>query len=253
MKQFILVPIFLLSLSCHAWGPTGHRVTGLIAEGYLNKRAKTALEGLLGQSLAMASTWMDEVRSDSSYDYMVDWHWVTIPDGMTYAQTEKNPKGDVVEAIERIVKALKSRSLTRKQEIEHVKALIHLIGDIHQPLHVGTGTDRGGNEVKVRWFRTDSNLHQVWDSDMINDTRLSYTELANSLPKPTGKEVTEWQSASVFDWATESMGHRKSVYDIGNGKLEYEYSYYHFHIVRKRLLQAGIRIAGILNDIYGKS
>lgn len=252
MKRIVLIAFILLPFSGWAWGPTGHRVTGWIADKYLNSKAKKQLEKLLDhQSLAIVSTWMDEVRSDSSYDYMADWHWVTVPDGLTYDQAEKNPHGDVIETIERVVKALKSKTLTPAQEAEHIKILIHLVGDIHQPLHVGRGDDKGGNDIKVTWFRNESNLHRVWDSDMIDDTRLSYTELAASLEVPSDEQIKIWQKATVYEWASESMGYRTAVYDIGTGRLSYPYPYKNFHIVRKRLLQAGIRLAGLLNEIYG--
>lgn len=252
MKIFVIAYLIVfLSSPGFAWGPTGHRTTGLIAEKYLNKKAKKELLRILGgQSLSMASTWMDEVRSDSTYDFMSDWHWVTIQDGQTYDQSEKNPNGDVVQTIERIIASLKSKKLSAKDEAEYLKILIHLVGDIHQPLHVGGGNDRGGNDVKVMWFRTDSNLHRVWDSDMIDDTHLSFTELAESLNKPTTNSVSGWQKASVREWATESMSYRKQVYDYGNGKLGYRYAYLNFGIVRERLLQAGVRLAGVINEIY---
>ncbi len=246
------VLVVVLGLPLKAWGPTGHRVTGYIAQKYLNKKAKKAVQRILGgHSLAMVSTWMDEVRSDSTYDYMADWHWVTIPDGQTYEQAEKNPNGDVIMTLERIIAELKSRKLNPAEEAERIKILVHLVGDIHQPLHVGRGNDRGGNDVRVMWFRTDSNLHRVWDSDMIDDTRLSYTELAESLIPPPDSLRKVWQSASVRDWAYESMRYRRQVYDIGNARLGYAYAYKYFYIVRERLLQAGIRLAGILNKIYG--
>jgi hypothetical protein len=252
MKNIIFSIVFcLISNFVFAWGATGHRATGYIADRYLSKKARKAIERILGQqSLAMASTWMDEIRSDSTYDYMSDWHWVTIPDGMTYEQTEKNPNGDIIETLERIIAALKSGKLTDEQEAIHVKVLIHLVGDIHQPLHVGR-PDRGGNDIKVTWFRTDSNLHRVWDSDMIDDTKLSYTELAESLAKPDAATIQRLQKSTVRTWAVESVGYRPQVYDIGNGKLGYQYSYKYFSIVRERLLQAGVRLAGVLNDIYG--
>ena len=248
-----LTIIFLLiGVSVMAWGPTGHRVTGWVAEKYVNKKAKKHLTRILGQeSLAMATTWMDEIRSDSKYDFAEDWHWVTIPDGQAYQQTKKNPKGDIVESIDRMISALKSGKLSLQQEREHLKMLVHLIGDIHQPLHVGHGHDRGGNDMKVSWFGSASNLHRVWDSQMIDDTRLSFTELAASLEVPNEKTLLEWQKSTVYDWATESMGYRDQVYQTGNGKLGYRYAYENFHIVRHRLLQAGIRIASVLNDIYG--
>lgn len=254
MKRILLITSFTLySVFAGAWGATGHRVTGKIAERYLNKNAKKNLERILhGQSLAIASTWMDEIRSDSTYDYTADWHWVTIQDSQTYAQSIKNPNGDVVATIERLIADLKSRKLTGKAETEAVKMLIHLIGDIHQPLHVGGGNDRGGNDVKVAWFRNDSNLHRVWDSDMIDDTKLSYTEFAESLDKPDEATVARWQKNSLNDWIKESMSFRQQVYRYGNGKLGYEYAYRNMPLVREQLLKAGVRIAAVLNDIYGK-
>lgn len=253
MKKLITVAIILCgTIHASAWGPTGHRATGLVAEKYLNKKARKELQRILvGQSLAMASTWMDEIRSDTSWNFTADWHWVTVQDGKSYEQSEKNPNGDIIQTIERIIAALKSKKLNSKEEAEQLKMLIHLIGDLHQPLHVGGGNDRGGNDVKVSWFRTDSNLHRVWDSDMIDDTRLSFTELAESLDKPDANRLTAWQKSNVHDWANESMTYRKDVYNIGDGKLGYLYSYNNFHIVRLRLLQAGVRLAGVLNEIYG--
>jgi hypothetical protein len=252
----LLTLVFILTLAVHdsfAWGVTGHRITGWIADRHLNKKARKEIERILGQqSLAMASTWMDEIRSDTSYNYMEDWHWVTIPDGMTYGQSEKNSKGDIVKTIDRIIKALKSHKLSAADELQHLKILIHLIGDIHQPLHVGRGDDRGGNDVKVTWFRNDSNLHRVWDSEMIDDTKLSYTEFAESLERPDANQLKAIQDKGINDWISESMNLRAKVYDIGNSKLGYLYTYNNLHIVRKRLLEAGIRIAYVLNDIYGK-
>lgn len=252
-KTFIFFMLFLLAARpTYSWGPTGHRAVGKVAEQHLNKKAQKELQRVLGQeSLAMASTWMDEVRSDSTYDYMVDWHWVTIPDGQTYDQSLKNPHGDVIQTLERVIKELKSHALNKQDELQRVKLLIHLVGDLHQPMHVGGKDDRGGNDVKVSWFKTDSNLHRVWDSDMIDDTRLSYTEFAESLYHPNETEIATLQKASIRDMATESMAYRPQVYDIGNGKLGYGYSYKNFHIVRQRVMQAGIRLAGILNEIYG--
>jgi len=250
-RLYTILLLTALSLSTYGWGPTGHRATGYIAQKHLNKKAMKAINRILaGQSLAMASTWMDEIRSDSTYNHTADWHWVTIPDGMTYEQTEKNPNGDIIMTIERIIAALKTKTLNAKDEAEHLKMLIHLVGDIHQPLHVGR-PDRGGNDIKIVWFRTDTNLHRVWDSDMIDDTKLSYTELAQSFSKPLEGQIQTWQKAAVRDWVNESIGFRPQVYDIGNGRLGYQYSYKYFGIARVRMLQAGIRLAGVLNEIYG--
>lgn len=200
----------------------------------------------------MTGTWMDEIRSDSLYNHTADWHWVTIETGQTYEQSKKNPHGDVIMTLQRLVRELKGRQFSGAQEKEALKMLVHLVGDIHMPLHVGCCDDQGGNKIKVKWFRNDTNLHSVWDNSMIDDSKLSYTELAESLGQPDALAVAKLQKASILDWAYESMQYRKQVYAIGDGNLGYKYTYQHFGIVRERLLQAGIRLAGVLNEIYGK-
>jgi hypothetical protein len=252
-KCIFILGFWCLSLSAFPWGATGHRVIGAVAQKYLSKNAKRNIEKLLGyESMAMASNWMDEIRSDSTYRYANDWHWVTIPDGMTYAQSEKNPKGDLIQTIERLITELKNKKLTPAQELVHLKMLIHLIGDVHQPLHAGRGEDFGGNGIKVTWHRAETDLHTVWDSDMINETKLSYTEFAQSLQPASAEEIKTWQSTNVNTWAQESVALRSQVYDIGNGKLGYRYSFKNMPTVRLRLNQAGVRLAAVLNEIYGK-
>lgn len=254
MKKFIVVIFFFsFTLNGFAWGVTGHRAAGLIAEQYLNAKAKKKINQLLkGESLAMAGNWMDEIKSDSTYDHMYDWHWVTIETGQTYDQSTKNPKGDVIMTLEKIIAELKTHKLNPKKEVEYIKILLHLVGDIHQPFHVGCCDDQGGNKVKVKWFKNESNLHKVWDSEMIDETRLSYTELAQALGKPDKSTVAVWQKISVRDWANESMRYRKQVYAIGDGNLGYKYSYKNLDTAKERILKAGVRLASILNQIYGK-
>jgi S1/P1 Nuclease len=253
MKKFILASIvtsFIITQS-FGWGATGHRAIGLIAENHLSGKAKKKLKKLLGtESLAIVSTWMDEIRSDSTYDYTHDWHWVTIETGKTYEDSPKNPDGDVIMTLERLIAELKTHKLDKKKEMEYIKMIVHLIGDIHQPLHVGCCNDKGGNDVKVKWFRSETNLHSVWDSNIIDDTKLSYTEIAQALGEPAKEILVQWQKASVREWAKESMTYRKQVYATGDGNLGHKYSYKNLDTVKHRLLQAGIRLAGVLNQIY---
>src|ERR1051325_1286078 len=148
MKRLAFCLSLLISINAFGWGPTGHRVVGLIASKHLSAKAKKNLITVLGQnSLAEVSTWMDEIRSDSTYKDMADWHWVTIETGKTYDQSPKNPKSDVIATIVRIVTELKKHALDKKTEEEYLKMLIRLVGDIHQPLHVGCCDDKGGNKV----------------------------------------------------------------------------------------------------------
>jgi hypothetical protein len=254
MKKLLFVLFVFISFNSFGWGATGHRVVGYIAQQYLDEETARRIEAILGpETIAMGSNWMDAIRSDHAYDHTHDWHWVTVPDGESYASSEKNPNGDVIEAIERITALLKAGNLTPDQEREGLLMLVHLIGDLHQPLHVGTGLDKGGNDVKVEWFWEESNLHRVWDSGMIDSQQLSYTELGDYLlGYATPEKVAEYQSTGVRDWAAESQALRAEVYDLPeNLKINYEYRYHKWDIVQQRLLQAGIRLADVLNDIYG--
>jgi hypothetical protein len=244
---------FAFSVQAFGWGQTGHRVVSLVADKHLNSKARKAtLRVLQENSLAEVSNWMDDVKSDANFNHTHDWHWVTVPDGMTYDQTTKNPKGDLIMKIEELTIALKSKNLSAVKEQESLKFLIHLIGDLHQPLHVGGKDDSGGNAVKLQWFGQPSNLHRVWDSDMIDGKDLSYTELAGFLGEPSKTQVKTWQTGSVRDWAHGMMVFRPQVYNIPlDGKLGYRYSYDNFNTLQQLLLEGGIRLAGLLNQIYG--
>lgn len=255
LRTFLLsLSLFLLPLITWAWGQTGHRVIGRIAEDQLNEKAKQAIETLLqGESLAMVSTYMDEIRSDSTYDHTHSWHWVSIPEGQLYAETEKNPEGDLVEAIERMTALLANKKAAREERAQALRYLVHLVGDLHQPLHVGNGTDRGGNAVKVKWFGDYSNLHRVWDSEMIDSKRFSYSELADELQRMYPQErMAQWTKGSVRDWAQEATQYRAQVYDYGNpDRMGYQYSYQNWDLVEQQLAKGGVRLAAMLNQILG--
>ena len=253
LSTLLVLALFLVP-GAFGWGQTGHRVVGYVAQQHLSAEAEARLADVLrSESLAQVSTWMDEIRADDAYDHTSSWHWVTIPDGMTYAETEKNPDGDVLGKIREITAALKSDTLSAETERNYVRYLVHLVADIHQPLHVGTGEDRGGNEFTVVWFGEASNLHRVWDSGMIDRKQLSFTELAGFVDaRATDDRIARWQEDAVEVWAEESMSYRDQVYDVPQDReLGYEYSYRNFETVEKRLLQAGVRLAAVLNEIYG--
>lgn len=247
--SFLLVlPLFAL-----CWGVNGHRAVGMIAEENLSRKAMKRLNKILeGNSLAEVSNWMDDIKSDDAYDHTHDWHWVTIPTGEEYSSTDLNPNGDIIAKTLEIIAGLKSGNLSPQTEIEYLKYLVHLVGDIHQPLHVGGGDDAGGNRVEVKWFGDSSNLHRVWDSEMIESKNLSFTELVAFIDKPDKTQIAAWQKANVIDWAKESVSLRNQVYSLPeDNNLRYEYLYQNFDTVKSRISQAGVRLAGILNEIYG--
>lgn len=250
--KVLLILILFLSFKAGSWGLTGHRVTGEIAQNHLSRKAQKEIKRILGdETLAEAANFMDFIKSEPKYDYMGTWHYVTIPAGETYGTAKKEPLGDIIWAINKFTGELMSDTLTREEEVFALRCLIHLVGDIHQPLHVGNGTDRGGNDVRIKYFWQNSNLHRIWDSGMIDGQLLSYSEWTNKLDHADKATIEKWQSASVEEWAYESQAMLTSVYDFGDqDNLTYRYNYDHLHEVELRLHQAGIRLAGLLNKIY---
>ena len=251
-RTLFLLTLIFAGQQLSAWGPIGHRVIGQIATNHLDPKAKKAVDEILdGESLAMVSTWMDFVRSDPSYDSLSVWHYSTIPNGMVYSEPEDRSDGLLIEKLQELTSQLKSGEFERDEEFA-LKCLVHLLGDLHQPLHVGTGTDRGGNSVRVRWFGERTNLHRVWDIHIIDQQELSYSEYARYLDRIDAKEKIEWSNGTILDWANENKEFRESIYDLPeDNSLGYDYIFQNLHIMELQMQKAGIRLASILNEVYG--
>jgi hypothetical protein len=249
-----IVVLLLISIIPHlafSWGKTGHRVVGQIAMNHMSKKALKNVQSVLGnEDVAIVANWMDYVKSEQDKRYMNPWHYCTIHQGEEYAGAPE--EGDAIQKIHQFIDELKTKNFTVDEQFA-LKSLIHLVGDIHQPLHVGNGEDKGGNDVKVTFFGDKSNLHRVWDSDMIDFEQLSYQEYAQWVDVASKEQIEVWQNDSVLVWTNEGVAMRESVYAIPeDSKLSYLYVHDHIYEVNERLLKAGIRLAGILNEIYGK-
>lgn len=235
------------------WSATGHRVVGKIADSYLTGKTKRAINKLLKrQSLAFVSTFADEIKSDKRYNEFYTWHYINMPLDSDYESSKKNPKGDLVTGINYCTKIIKDDNASDDDKAFYLKLLIHLIGDLHQPMHIGLEEDKGGNDFKLQWFYKDSNLHRVWDSEMIKQYNMTYTELADNADVLTKKEVKAIQEGSIIDWVNETHKITKNVYDNvkPDENLRYRYSYDNFNTVRTQLQKAGIRLARVLNDLF---
>ena len=249
-----ILAVFLLPVLAFSWGKTGHRVVGQIAENHLSPKAAAAVRDLLGpDSLAEIANWADEIRSDPSWKRADPWHYVNIPDGETYEAMSKNPAGDIIVAMKRFEATLRNPAAPKEERIQALKFLVHMIGDIHQPLHAGKRDDLGGNRVSVHWFRSveATNLHTVWDDLIIEQEKLSFTEWTRFLDHPTAAELKEWQGSNYTAWMEESYKLRDRCYDFKPElPLSYDYVYKSLPIVKQRLLHAGVRLAGTLNGIF---
>jgi len=256
-RVLFLVCVLFIALTSFTksadWGPTGHRVTGKIAEKHLTKKARKQINKLLkGQSLAFVSTFGDQIKSDKKYNEFYTWHYVNMPIDGTYETATKNPKGDLVTGIAECKKVLMDKSSSDEDKAFYLKMLVHLVGDLHQPLHIGRKEDKGGNAIQVRWFYFGTNLHKVWDEHMLDKWDMSYVELAANAEELSKAQIKFIENGTVVDWVNEVHQITKEVYASAKSgeKLSYRYSYDHFKTVRKQLQVGGIRLAKILNDIY---
>jgi nuclease S1 len=256
-----------------AWGKTGHRVVAAIADTQLSGLARAQIAQILGpgQSLADVANWPDEMRSDPAPFWQktaTPWHYVT-DNGIIYDHAPS--EGDAIEALAHFRKILQDPKASLADKQLALRFVIHLVGDLHQPLHVGKCCDRGANDVKVTWFGKATNLHAVWDSAIVDEEQLSFTELADKLERHlTNQEMFDWWDVNPRDWASESAQYRDTLYPgpakaaakDKKGKkdaskealpaLSYTYVYKFTPLMEQRLSQAGVRLAAYLNDIYAQ-
>lgn len=274
MKTF-LSALVLFSTSAFAWGPTGHRVVGEIAEKHISVETLSQVRKILGgESLARVANWPDEIKSEpAKYSYTFNWHYTDWKDDQE-THDHEHSSGKLIPAIEEQIATLKDDKKSAEEKAFALKFLVHLVGDLHMPLHVGNGVDQGGNYCRVFFQNVQSNLHQVWDEAMIDFTKLSFTELAQFVNRTHGQKTNEYKKGSILDWALESKQIRQNLYpapvvvDQANPgaltyclrpynetpanlpKLSYDYSYKFVPVLEKRLFQGGVRLAKILDDIY---
>lgn len=275
MKKLIFTLSFLSSFNALAWGPTGHRVVGEVAQKFLNVNTIVRVNNILkGQSLAKVSTWPDEIKSEpQTYRYTFNWHYTTwLPESHDHNEhTETESTGFLLKSISDQLVVLSDPMASDDKKAFAIKFLVHLVGDVHQPLHVGTSNDMGGNNCKVQFHGRMTNLHALWDEGMIEASKLSYTELTAFIMQGlTPEKVIQVKRGTVLNWAEESKKLGPTVYpsEVSSQtenkiltfnycqkdapqelipKLSFEYSYRFMPVVELRLLEAGIRLAELLN------
>lgn len=256
---FVLAMTLSVPLYSKAWGLLGHRVVGGIAEHYLSTRTKAEIRKLLGnESIAMASNWADFIKSDKSFDYLGPWHYINLPSGMTeiqvYKYLQNDTSTDLYTKMNFLTRELKNKKLSKEKQVFYLKLLIHFVGDAHQPMHVGRPEDRGGNNIKLYWFNSPTNLHRIWDEHLIEFQQLSYTEHIAAINFTTPFQKDKWQRQPLNIWIYESYQIAEKLYSEvkSEDKLSYQYNYFHLNMMNQQLLKGGVRLAGLLNDIFGK-
>ena len=271
--------IALIPSPALAWGKTGHRVVAAIADAQLSGLARAHIKEILGsaESLDEAANWPDEMRSAPTQFWQktaTPWHYVTL-NGVLYDHAPS--EGDALEALQRYTATLRDPNASLADKQLALRFIVHLVGDLHQPLHVGKCCDKGGNEVKVKWFGRDLNLHSVWDSALVDEEQLSFTEMTAKLQRHTSNDdVIAWWDINPRDWISESAEIRDTLYPtardlpkLPKGKklkkgekakkgqpvlpdLSYSYVYRFTPLMEQRLTQGGVRLAAYLNAVFAE-
>jgi len=255
MKKILTATAALLLAASPAlaWGKTGHRVTGAIADRHLSDEARAAIREILGvEDLAEASNWPDFMRSSGEDFWRAagPYHYVTIPEGTEYDVSMAPEAGDAYTALEMFSAIAADETASLEDRQRALRFVIHLIGDLHQPMHVGDGTDRGGNDVTVVFFEHVATLHLIWDEDMVDYEQLSYSEMTEWLDRRiTPAQAEDWSVTDPHVWISESARIRPSLYPH-NAHLQWDYVFEHRATMRTRLSQGGIRLAAYLNELF---
>jgi hypothetical protein len=253
----LLFSILLLSFATQeilAWGQKGHDVTCEIAERHLTRKARKAVARLLeGKSMVYWSNWLDNASHTPEYAYTKTWHYKNIDAGVLFEDAELEPKGDVVTAINKQMQTLKDKASSTQDKRLALKMLIHLVGDVHQPMHMGHKSDLGGNRWMVQFFGREKNLHGIWDSDVLEGGhKWSYEEWATEIDVLSKKQNREICCGTVEDWAKETFAIATEVYSLTpqGSKLSYDYQARWTPVIEQQLLRGGLRLAHLLNSVF---
>lgn len=250
-KSLILLFVPLLSL---AWGQKGHDVVASIASRHLTPAAEKAVDSLFaGKSMVYWANWLDNASHTTEYDYSRTWHYVNIDANETFDTAQKQPKGDIMTALNEQITLLCDSTSSPSDSKLALKMVVHLMGDLHQPMHAGRRSDLGGNRHKVKFFENETNLHSVWDS-RVPETghKWSYTEWTDQIDRASDELQQALLEGSIRDWTRESHEIAKEIYltTPEESVVGYDYIARWTPTVEQQLLKGGLRLAHVLNYIF---
>ena len=168
---FLLSFTFLMHSQAFGWGDLGHETVAEIAERILSSDSKTkiAIQGIIGvEPFGISATWPDAARNDERFAEFAPYHYLTI-----YRDNRVSEKSALT-VLKKYPNILTDLKAPRESKMLAIRYLIHVVGDIHQPLHIGNEFDRGGNFCQILWQKdparpgVSKNLHSVWDSTLVD-------------------------------------------------------------------------------------
>lgn len=249
----------MYAVPAYGWGQKGHRVIAQIAYDNLSCKARKAVDKTLGKHGAIYwANWPDEIKSDTIYPRSYDWHFQDFAGGMSdsaiVAALTDYPKegGNLFRAMDSLVQVLKTHKKDHAQMNHTLRFIIHLSGDRYCPMHIAHLDDRGGNDVKMKWFRSDTRLHTVWDEKLLESQGYSYTEYAQKLEQEYAHHKKAILAMSEADLLLHNYHVTEAIYayqQTWDGNT-YHYIYRWRTPMEEQLYIAGIRLAKLLNEIY---
>ena len=255
INKLLLSICFLgITLSMSAYDAVGHRIIADIAYHNLTSKARSQVDKVLGvRGIVYEATWPDEIRSDSKYAYSYQWHFQDLDDNMTSAGIKtlmNNPKAEG-EHLFFALDSLTTRLKKDKNDAEALKFLVHFVGDLHQPLHLGRKDDKGGNKVDMNWFGRKTNLHSVWDGALIESEKMSYSEFSRYLMDKYEPKKAEFKKYTLLQSVEAVYAVRNAIYSYDTSDTSnYHYVYFFADKRDEMLYRGGIQLANILNAIY---
>ena len=245
--------IFLtLSTKSYSWSKKGHELVAEIAFHFLDDSLKARVQRYLGkETIEEASVWMDEMRSNSYYDYMKTWHYINIEKGESYKPSAKDR--DIIIILNSCIHELNHKENLKSKNIsEDLNLLFHLMGDLHQPLHVGYGIDRGGNDTHLSYLHKSfsTNLHSVWDDEIIETKNITLEDCLKHYNDYTPDEINDIQKIDLMNWMKQSRSLLDTVYNFENNFIDQNYVDTNSIIIEKQILKAGLRLAAILKQDF---
>lgn len=248
------------------WGPVGHRTIATIAEANLTPAAQRMVARWLGpESLVDVANWADAVRSTPAYAHTYGYHFEQVADGETYLESLRRQtpsqlrQGGLVAALMVSHLTLRDPRVPVREKTLALKFLVHLAGDVHQPLHTGRPEDRGGSRIHLDWFGRRSSLHRVWDSGLLAEGHLDVLRpgmSARATSDAYAKLLIEKYAAMPVDvrmdvrgWMEESVSLRPAAYYELYRTDPAGYVAWNIEDVDRRIYVAGFRLAQMLNDI----
>jgi hypothetical protein len=248
--MFFLIIAAILPMYSVGWSAKGHNMVAQIASRLLDEDIRQQVnEYLDGTSWNEASVWMDKVRPHRNFKHMNGWHFINREKNEAF---DPEATGNIVSELQRVIGELKNRDQLTKAEIRtNLLILFHLVGDLHQPLHVGYGSDKGGNNRKVLLLGKETNLHKLWDDNIIRFYSLSTSHCMSLYNRMEENEIEEIRQVDVVDWMEDSRSLLPAVYNFRSGKISDAYLQRNKEVIKKQLLKGGIRLAKVLEDIFG--